>query len=89
MDPLERLAEALAVEAPTATETGAILSVARDVAHTMERRITPVSTFLLGVSVQRRIAAGASREDALSAAISDLRAAVPDQGADDPSGPSG
>jgi len=82
MEPLVRLAEALGVEAPTATETSAILSVARDVAHTMERRITPVSTFLLGVSVQRRLAAGASREDALSAALSDLRSAVPDQGED-------
>jgi hypothetical protein len=78
MDPLERLAEALGVEAPSASETSEILSVARDVAHTLERRITPVSTYLLGISVQRRIADGASREDALSAALSDLRSAVPD-----------
>ena len=88
MDPLERLAEALGVEAPTATETSAILSVARDVAHTVERRITPVSTYLLGISVERRIADGASRADALSAALSDLRTAVPDHG-EDPSEPSG
>jgi hypothetical protein len=87
MDPLEPLAEALGVEAPTATETSAILSVARDVAHTVERRITPVSTYLLGISVERRIAAGASRADALSAALSDLRSAVPDHG-EDPSEPS-
>jgi hypothetical protein len=80
MDPLERLAEALGVEAPTASETSEILSVARDVAHTLERRITPVSTYLLGISVQRRIAGGASREDALSAALSDLRTAFPEHG---------
>jgi hypothetical protein len=88
MDPIERLADALGIEAPAAPETAAILSVARDVAHTMERRITPVSTFLLGVAVQRRIAAGASREDAFAAALSDLRAAVPDHG-EDPTGPTG
>jgi hypothetical protein len=80
MDPLERLAEALGVEPPTASETSEILSVARDVAHTLERRITPVSTYLLGISVQRRISGGASREDALSAALSDLRTAVPEHG---------
>ena len=88
MDPLERLAQALGVETPTAAETSAILSIARDVAHTMERRITPVSTYLLGISVQDRIAAGASRHDALTAAMSELRTAVPDRGEDhtEPSG---
>ena len=84
MDPLERIADALGIEAPTATETSEILSVARDVAHTVERRITPVSTYLLGLSVQGRVAAGASREDALSAALSDLRTAVPDRAEDPP-----
>jgi hypothetical protein len=88
MDPIERLANALGIEPPTAAQTSAILSVARDVAHTMERRITPVSTFLLGLSVQRRVAAGASYEEAFSAALSDLLAAVPDD-AEDPTGPSG
>jgi len=78
MDPIERLAEALAIEPPSAPETAAILSAARDVAHTMERRITPVSTFLLGIGVERRIAAGSSREDAFAAALADLRSAVPD-----------
>ena len=87
MDPLERLAQALGVEPPTAAETSAILSIARDVAHTMERRITPVSTYLLGISVRDRIAAGASRHDALSAALSELRTVVPDR-SEDPTEPS-
>jgi hypothetical protein len=77
LDPLDRLAQALAVQPTTADETAAILTVARDVAHTIERRITPVSTFLLGISVQDRVAAGATREEALAAALSDLRAAMP------------
>ena len=78
MDPLDRLAQALAVEPATATETAEILTVARDVAHTIERRITPVSTFLLGVSVERRVAAGATRAEALAAAVADMRGAMPE-----------
>jgi Domain of unknown function (DUF6457) len=86
LDPLDRLAEALSVDPTTPAETGAILSVARDVAHTLERRITPVSTYLLGISVERRIAAGASRDEALRAALSDLRASLPaETGEGDPS----
>jgi hypothetical protein len=77
LDPLDRLAQALDVEAATSAEVAAILTVARDVAHTMERRITPVSTFLLGIAVQERVAAGAARGDALTAAIADLRSAMP------------
>jgi hypothetical protein len=77
MDPLDRLAQALSVEAATPAETGEILNVARDVAHTLERRITPVSTFLLGIAVQRRVEAGATRASALDEALADLRTALP------------
>ena len=89
MDPLDRLAQALGVEPTTPEETTAILTVARDVAHTIERRITPVSTFLLGMSVQERVAAGATRDDALSAALSDLRAAMPADPTGEASEPAG
>ncbi len=89
MDPLDRLAQALSVDPATPAETGAVLSVARDVAHTLERRITPVSTFLLGISVQERIAAGASRQDALSAALTDLRSVLPVEPSGGPSDPEG
>ena len=77
MDPLDQLAQALGVHATTPTETAEILTIAREVAHTVERRITPVSTFLLGLSVQERVGAGATRADALAAAIADLRSAMP------------
>lgn len=77
MDPLEQLAAALDVEAPTRQETASVLDLARDVAHGTERKITPLATLLLGMSVQRRIDAGASRSDALDAAIADLRAVLP------------
>ena len=92
MDPLEQLAAALDLEAPTRQETASVLDLARDVAHGTERRITPLATLLLGMSVQRRIAEGATRSDALDAAIADLRAAlppVPGTGRLGPSGTSG
>jgi len=86
LDPLDRLAQALDVEATTSTETAAILTVARDVAHRIERRITPVSTYLLGLSVAERVAAGAARGDAFTAAIADLRSAMPPEQPDRPEG---
>jgi hypothetical protein len=89
MDPIDRLAQALAVDAPTPEETAAILQVARDVAHTIERRITPVSTYLLGLNVQRRVAAGATRGDALAGAISELRVAIPADRSEEAPGPTG
>jgi hypothetical protein len=74
---LDRLAQAFELDAPTNEEVAAVLDAARDVAHGVERRITPVSTFLLGMHVERRLAAGASREDALASSIATLRATLP------------
>ena len=81
MDWIEELAAALGVEAPTPRETADLLDAARDVAHRVERRITPLSTYLLGISVGRRIADGAAADEALGGALGTLRAALPQQGA--------
>jgi hypothetical protein len=86
---LDRLAQALELDAPTNEEIAAVLDAARDVAHAVERRITPVSTFLLGMHVERRVAAGASREDALASSIATLRATVPTGPAEEGSGHAG
>jgi hypothetical protein len=77
MDWLEELAATLAVEAPTAQETAELLDAARDVAHQVERKITPLSTFVLGMAVERRVAGGASRDEALLAVLAGLRASLP------------
>jgi hypothetical protein len=53
-----------------------LLGVARDVAHGVERKLTPLATFLLGAAVERRVAAGEDRSVALAAAIADLERAV-------------
>lgn len=40
-----------ALELPSAVDTETILDVARDVAHNVERRAAPVTTYLVGVAV--------------------------------------
>jgi hypothetical protein len=77
---LDRLAGALGVDGLDADERSLLLDVARDVAHGVERRITPLSTFLLGEAVERRCAAGASRKDALRTSIESLRSLLPGAG---------
>ena len=77
MEWLDRLAQTFELDAPTNEEIAAVLDAARDVAHGVERRITPVSTFLLGMDVERRVNAGASRNVALTSALAALRATLP------------
>src|SRR5207247_2458873 len=48
---IDGFAEELGIGPLSASETERLLSAARDVAHRVERRITPLSTFLLGMAV--------------------------------------
>ena len=73
---IDRLAEALGEEPLSSQETETLLEVARDVAHRVERKITPLSTFLLGLAIGRATG-GASRADAMQAALDDVRATLP------------
>jgi Domain of unknown function (DUF6457) len=77
MEWLDRLAQTFELDAPTNQEIVAVLDAARDVAHGVERKITPVSTFLLGMNVERRVSAGASRQEALTLALAALEATLP------------
>jgi hypothetical protein len=74
---IDQLAEALGQEPASAAETSEILTVARDVAHRVERKLTPVSTYLLGVAVGRRMAGGTGRREALEAEAPVLRSTLP------------
>lgn len=74
---IDDLARELGEEPLTRQEVAAILDVARDVAHRVERKITPLSTFLLGIAVGRRQAAGASRTEGLGAGLGLVQAALP------------
>jgi hypothetical protein len=73
-----RLAGELGEEPPTGAETARLLGVARDVAHRVERRVTPLAAFLVGSAVGRATAGGATREEALARAIATLEAILPE-----------
>lgn len=75
---IDRLAQALGEDPLSHTEVNELLGVARDVAHRVERKITPLSTFVLGAAVGRQMAAGRSRDEAFQRATERLRAELPD-----------
>ena len=56
---IDRLAAALEEEPLTDAEATRLLGSAREVAHRVERKITPLAAFLLGEATGRRTAAGA------------------------------
>jgi hypothetical protein len=74
---VEGLAARLAVAPVTDEEEELLLAVARDVAHGVERKVTPIAAFVLGEAVGARVAAGEDRSSALDGAIADLRSALP------------
>ena len=66
-DWIDELARALGEEPLTDAETTQLLDTARDVAHRVERKFTPLSAFVIGCAVGRELAAGAERARILSA----------------------
>ena len=76
-DWIDQLAEALGVEALSTPETERILRVARDVAHRVERKDTPLAAFLLGLDVAHRTASGGARGVALDEAVAATEALLP------------
>jgi hypothetical protein len=76
---IDRLAAALGEDPLTEAETTRLLGSARDVAHRVERRITPLAAFLLGSATGRALAGGASRDAALASALETLEGLLPDE----------
>lgn len=74
---IDELAEALGEEALTREEANDLLGAARDVAHRVERKITPLAAFLLGSSVGRATSGGATRADALRRALETTEGLLP------------
>lgn len=70
---IDRLAEGLDEPPLSPEETATLLEVARDVAHRVERKVTPLSTFLLGLAVGR----GGDRATALGGPLAALRDLLP------------
>lgn len=81
---IDQLAEALGEDALSEHETAELLLIARDVAHRVERKITPLSTFLLGSAVGRSVAGGASRTVAMEAVMDTVRSLLPPAPPDEP-----
>jgi hypothetical protein len=65
MDWISGLAEDLGVAPLTAHETEHLLTTSRQVAHRVERKITPLSTYVLGLAVGTRLSEGGSTRDAV------------------------
>lgn len=75
----DRLAETLGEDALSDEEVARLLGVAREVAHRVERKVTPLATFLLGAAVGRSVAGGASRSDAMTAVLETVRTILPQE----------
>ena len=76
---IDRLAAALGEDPRTEAETTRLLGSARDVAHRVERKITPLAAFLLGSATGRGLAGGASRDAALASTLETLEGLLPDE----------
>ena len=74
---LGALATTLGVDPLTDDQVVELLGVARDVAHGVERRATPLATFLLGAATQRRIGHGATAAAAFADALTELQTTLP------------
>lgn len=74
---LQGLATTLGVDPLTDEQVMELLGVARDVAHGVERRATPLATFLLGAAAQRRIGHGTTAADAFTDALTELQTTLP------------
>lgn len=72
-DWLQRLATTIGVDTLTEEQSEELLVAARDVAHGVERKITPLATFLLGAAVQRGIGHGRTHEEAFDQVMASLR----------------
>jgi len=78
---IDEAAATLAQEALTEDEAATLLATARAVAHRVERRVTPLSAFLLGCAVGRGLADGnATRPELLREAVVQLEAMLPPEG---------
>lgn len=75
MEWLDELAATLGVPALTDAQAEALLMVAREVAHDVERKSTPLAAFLLG----RAVHASADDPDGFARVLGTVRAALPSE----------
>jgi hypothetical protein len=74
---IDELAAELGEDPLTRDEVVRLLNAARDVAHRVERKITPLASFLLGTAVGRAEGGGLSRDRALEGTFATLERLLP------------
>jgi hypothetical protein len=74
---IDDLATACGQGSLTDPETEELLRIAREVAHRVERKGTPLAAFLLGMHVAGRVANGAPRATALAEGIGVIERLLP------------
>ena len=74
---IDDLATAFELEPLSDLESDGLLRIARDVAHRVERKDTPLAAFLLGMHVAARPDDGSPRTEALDTAIAEIQALLP------------
>ena len=77
MEWLDQLATTFGIDPLGPDEETDLLDAARDVAHGVERKITPLAAFLLGMHVRSKLTDGVPREQALAEGLAELRRALP------------
>jgi Domain of unknown function (DUF6457) len=78
-DWIDRFADALGVARVSPKEMGALLKISREVAHRVERKDAPLSTYLAGLYVGKRTVAGETSDGALQRAIEEALSLIPEQ----------
>ena len=75
-DWLQRLATEVGVDPLSDEQQEQLLEAARDVAHGVERKVTPLATFLVGAAMQRSIGHGRTQDEAFTQALAELRSTL-------------
>jgi hypothetical protein len=72
----------LALDEPSVdrAEIGSLLRLARDVAHGVDRKLAPLTTFVAGLHAGRRMAEGAPREQAMEEVMRTVTTLLPEAG---------
>ena len=79
----DRLAEALGVTPHDEGQEASLLKASREIAHRVERRDTPLSTYLLGVAAGQRVAAGTPGAAAIREVVDAALALLPPEDPED------
>jgi hypothetical protein len=74
---IDELARSLGEAPLTSAETTQLLDAAAEVAHRVERKMTPLSAFVIGCAVGRKLASGGSRTEALNDTLRQLEPLLP------------